>query len=180
MAPAPEAIRAVTELRWAVAAAYFIAATLSFLASRRSPDRECSFWLGAAVALVLMGIAKQFQLQDDIAGAARDLLKTAGWYDWHEEAQWLLGALIATALLGSLALLGSWLRGGGRTVKAAAASLSLLIAFVLVRAASLHAMDEWVVREVLGMRLGWWVELAGIAAIAASTLAFLNTRRRSL
>lgn len=174
------AIRAVTELRWAVTAAYTGAALLAYLAGRPSPVRERRFWLVAAALLLLMGIAKQLQLQDDVTGAARNLLKEAGWYDRHEEAQSLLVGILAILLLAVAALLRSWIGASSRNLKTAAAALSLLVAFVVVRAASFHAMDEWVTREALGLRLGWWVELAGIAAVAASALACLGFRKRSL
>ena len=141
------AIRAVTELRWAVTAAYATAALLAYLAGPPSSVRERRFWLVAAALLLLMGIAKQLQLQDDVTGAARDLLKEAGWYDRHEEAQILLVGILAILLLAVAALIRSWLGDSSRNVKTAATALSLLLAFVMVRAASFHAMDEWVTRK---------------------------------
>lgn len=168
----------MTELRCAVAAAYLIGAMLALLAGRTSPLRERRFWFCAAAALVLMGISKQLQLQDELTGTARELLKAAGWYDWHEDAQGLLAAMVAVVLVGAFVMLGSWLRHSDRSVKTAAAALLLLLAFVIVRAASLHALDPWVTREMLGMRLGWWVELAGIAVIAGSAVACLRARKR--
>jgi hypothetical protein len=169
----------VTDLRWAVAAAYAAGAALAYLASRTSPVRERRFWLTAGALLLMMGVAKQLQLQDDITALARTVLRAAGWYDRHEEAQKLFAAILAIALLGVSALLGSWLRGSTPSVKTAAGVLWLLVAFVLVRAASFHAMDEWVIRERLGLRLGWWIELAGIAAIGACALVSLGARKRS-
>ena len=159
----------MTDFRWAVAAAYVAVAVLAFVAGRKSTDRERWFWTAAAATLLLMGIGKQFQLQDDLAEAARILLKQLGWYEWHELAQGLLAGLAALAALGFATFLFRRLPSSSARVKAAGATLSLLLAFVLVRAASLHAMDAWVTREALGLRLGWWVELAALAALGAFT-----------
>jgi hypothetical protein len=127
----------------------------------------------------MMAFAKQLQLQDDLTGMVRNLLKADGWYDRHVEAQKLFAAILAIVLLGVSALLGSWFRGSTASVKTAAGALWLLVAFVLVRAASFHAMDEWVIRERLGLRVGWWIELAGIAAIGGCALVSLGARKRS-
>lgn len=169
----------MTGLRSAVAAAYLIGALMAFIAARTSPARDRRLWIGAAAVLMLMGVAKQAQLQDLIAGTARSLLKAAGWYDWHENAQRLIAGLVLAAFLAAFTLLGSRLRESEPSTKAAAASLLLLVTFVLIRAASFHAMDAWVVRETLGMRTGWWIELAGIAAIGGSALACLTGRKRA-
>lgn len=169
----------MSELRPAVAAAYLIAALMALFARRTSQARDRRFWLAAAALLLVMASAKQLQLQDEVTGTARDLLKATGWYDWHEDAQNLIGLMIAGAVGAAFTLLGSWLRRSDRSVKIAGAALSLLVAFVAVRAASFHAMDAWVTREALGLRLGWWVELAAIAVFGGSALVSLSAGKRS-
>lgn len=169
----------MTGFRLALAAAYVACALLLVLAGRTSAVRERRLWSGGATLLLIIGIAKQLQLQDRLTAAARDLLKTAGWYDWHEDAQLLLVAIFAIAFAGIAGLLVSELRGTDRSMKTAATALALLIAFIVVRAASFHAIDEWMMQERLGLRLGWWVELAGIAVTAGSALASMSVRKRA-
>ena len=97
------------------------------IAGCSSSGRERGFWLGAGAVLVTLGIAKQLQLQDELTGAARAMLKAAGWYEWHEEAQWFLVGLVGIGFLACGTLLASRLRSSTATVKAAAATLALLL-----------------------------------------------------
>lgn len=170
----------MTTLRAAIAAAYAIGAVLAFLAVRRTVSHERRFWLGAAFTLLLFAIAKELQLQDVMTCAARGALKAGGWYGRHQEAQWLLAAFLAIAVFAFGAFLISRLRPAAATVKVAAAALWLLTGFILVRAASFHAVDAWVMHEIDGMRLGWWIELGGIFTIGAAALIDLSGRKGSL
>ena len=52
-----------------------------------------------------------------------------------------------------------------------------LIAFVVIRAASIHSVDAWVTANAAGMRQGWWVELAFLLTIASAAIARLQDQR---
>jgi hypothetical protein len=53
------------------------------------------------------------------------------------------------------------------------------VAFLLIRAASLHAIDPLMYRPVLGLSFGGWVELMFLLAIAAAALASVAERNAS-
>lgn len=166
--------------RWIVVTAYAAAAVLAFAASRNSERRERTFWSGTGIVLFLLGLAKEFRLQDDLTDAVRGALKSAGWYGWHEQAQMLVGALIVILIAAAGLLLARWLAHAASPVKAAAALLTLFAAFLLVRAASFHAVDPWVMRTAWGLRLGWWIELLFLAMTVALALTDIGQRKHSL
>jgi hypothetical protein len=137
-------------------------------------------WLAAAVALLVLGVAKQLQLQEHVTAAARGGFQWAGWYDRHADAQWVLALSALAGLLALGALQAAWLRGSPASSRTAAAALTALLALTAVRAASLHAIDAWVVREAAGVRLGWWIELGALAVIGSSAVAYVLAGKRSL
>jgi hypothetical protein len=168
-----------TLLAWCIAAAYFGAAALTFIAARDSTDRrDHIFWLASAALLILLGINKQLDLQGYLTTAGRSIAKQEGWFAERRlvQAAFIIAlCIIAAAALASLAI---WLRRSSATVKVAALGIVLLFTFILWRAASFHHMDIWVIREIAGMRSGWWLELAGIIVVALSAGGYLRRNRR--
>jgi len=162
---------------WIVVGAYFAAALVSILASRSGRKRDRRFWVGTAILLVLLGLSKQLQLQSLLTGTARYLAHYEGWYDHRRLVQGLF--ILALAVGGFLAISATlqWLRRSPFPIRATATGLSLLLLFVVIRAASLHVVDRWVTRNVAGLRAGWWLELAGISAIGLSALAYRSGSR---
>ena len=163
---------------WLVVAAYFAGAVAAFLAARSAvARRERRLWLAMAILLVLLGLGKQLDLQVPLTGLGRSLARSGGWYESRKAVQAAFVALLALASLGAGAVLLRWTRRSGRFVKIAALGASLLFAFIVARAASIHQVDRWVTREVGGVRIGWWLELAGIAVIGLSAVAYRFRRR---
>jgi hypothetical protein len=162
-------------LRWAFAAAYAAAALLAFAASLKAARRDRIFWLCASGALLLLGLAKLFRLQEKLGGVMRGAAKTDGWYGLHREVQTVFLLIVAALAAAVAALLARWLRGSPGSVKAGSAGLLALLAFLSVRATSAHAVDVWTSAQLAGMRLGWWVELGAIALISAAALSYSAT-----
>lgn len=160
-------------LAWFITAAYFAAAFLAFRSARTSGDaRDRLFWIGCAALLVLLGLNKQLDLQGYVTTAGRSLARQEGWFEYRRLVQ---AAFIATLCIGAaaaLAILAAWLRRSVAAIKVAALGIVLLLTFILWRAASFHHMDVWVTRNIAGMRSGWWLELAGIAVITLSAIAY--------
>ena len=159
-------------LAWIVVAGYAAGALLAFVAARQASARERTFWTGAAIALILLGINKQLDLQTDLTTLARGAALSEGWYGERRDAQGAFILLIALAAGGCGLLLFVWLREAPATVKAAAAGLITLLAFILIRAASFHHLDYWVTVSVAGLRSGWWLELLGIAIVGLAAVAY--------
>ncbi len=86
--------------------------------------------------------------------------------------------LLGTAGVMAAFLLAGWLRRSSRSARTAAVGIALLFAFVIMRAASFHHIDQWVTIDVAGLRSGWWLELAGIAVIGVSALLYRGRSNR--
>lgn len=166
-------------LAWIVVAAYAAGALLAFAAAGRGTHRERTFWIGVAIALVLLGVNKQLDLQTDITTLGRAAALSEGWYGDRRDAQGAFILLIALVAAGCGVLLWVWLRRAATTVKVAAAGLLVLLAFILIRAASFHHIDYWVTVSVAGLRSGWWLELLGIAIIGVAAAAYRSRADRS-
>src|SRR5512141_748090 len=155
-------------LAWFVVAGYVTAALLAFRARSAAAGRERSLWLGTAVALLLLGINKQLDLQSDLTDIARAAAHSEGWYGWRRDVQGLFLLLMAFGTIGVAMLLWRWLRQATTSSRVAAIGLLILLAFIFLRAASFHHIDYWVTLPVAGMRSGWWLELMGIAVIGSA------------
>lgn len=168
-------------LAWIIAAAYFLGAMAAWLASRSGQRRERRFWIGAALLLVLLGFNKELDLQSHLTGWGRSLARYLGLFDYRREIQGIFLLVLGGVAVLSIAALLGWLRRSSMPVKTAALGIGILMAFIIIRAASFHHIDHWVTIDFAGMRSGWWLELAGIAVVAISALAYrrhLRTKSR--
>lgn len=166
-------------LAWVIVGAYFVGAIAAWWAGGRARGRERRFWVATCVLLVLLGLNKELDLQTFVTNEGRELAKTLGRYEQRRLFQGLFLLSLAIAAIGSLAALLTWLRGSPRAMKVAAVGIGALLTFVLMRAAAFHHIDEWVTIDMAGLRSGWWIELAGIAAIALSAISYRPGPRRS-
>lgn len=163
---------------WFIVAAYFCGAAVAFVASRAASDRrETIFWLGCALLLILLGLNKQLDFQSVITNVGRTLAHEEGWFEYRRLVQAVFVIALGAGASGAMLVLWLWLRRSSRPVKVAASGLVLLLAFIVLRAASFHHMDAWVTTDVAGMRSGWWLELAGILVIGASAFAYSRGNR---
>jgi hypothetical protein len=156
---------------WVIVAAYFAGALAAFAASRSSSPTEARFWLGVSLLLVLLGFNKELDLQSLLTEAGRALTRAIGIYEQRRMLQGLFLLLLAGAGAFAVLRLARILRRSSAPAKTAAFGIAILFAFILLRAASFHHVDEWVTVDVRGFRGGWWLELAGITVIALSALA---------
>jgi len=162
-----------TPLAWIIVAAYFVGAIVCFLAGRLAVQkRDRMFWLGTGLFLVLLGLNKQLDLQSLLTEAGRSIAQREGVYDARRLIQAVFILALAAGTVIGIVMLSGWLRRSAASVKVAAFGLALLLAFILMRAASFHHMDGWVTQRVAGIRSGWWLELAGIAVIGLSAMRY--------
>ncbi len=153
---------------WLTVAAYFAAAFLCWRASVRglSGPKVRLFWTATCGMLLLLGVNKQLDLQTAFTFFGRDLARAGGWYENRRAFQAVFVVLIA---LGGVAASGFLLwafRSEWRRLWPALAGVALLLAFIVVRAASFHHVDQLLAGGPAGVRLNWLFELGGIAAIA--------------
>jgi hypothetical protein len=157
---------------WLTVVFYFVAAAFSFRAVGRSQlsgrnwKTEGAFWACLAMAMLALGVNKQLDVQSVMTEIARNLAKEGGWYNGRRAVQQLAIGLIAVAAGGTALLLVVLLRNAATEAKIAALGLCLVLAFVLIRAASFHHVDLLLGRAVVGIRWNALLEIPGIVVIS--------------
>ncbi len=146
----------------------------------KSPGRRASFWWLLLLAMLVLGINKQLDLQSLLTAVGRRLAHEQGWYQDRQVVQraFILGVAIVGA--GGLALLAVLFRSVLLRRPLAAIGLVFLYGFVLIRAASFHHVDAFLKDEILGIRMNWLLELGGIACVLTSALRVIAEARSGI
>ncbi|MBM4385133.1 MAG: hypothetical protein FJ091_17410 [Deltaproteobacteria bacterium] len=163
-----------TAAGWLATLGYFAAAWSCYGAAQRIGPallsaqmlrRESRIWQMLAALLAALGVNKQLDLQSALTELGRIAARSGGWYGERRGVQFVFIACIALA--GAAAAIAAlWTaRRTSPPVRLAVAGALAILAFVVVRAASFHHFDIATSREVLGLRVGSLVELAGIAVV---------------
>jgi hypothetical protein len=160
-----------TPLGWITVAAYALAAWLAWRnvgAARRTAVPE-SFWVALTLLLLALGLNKQLDLQTWFSQAGRDLALEQGWYEQRRVVQALfIVALTAGALAAVWWACRQW-HTLWHEYRAAFVGVCVLLAFIVIRAASFHHIDV-VLRSDLGATsLHRALELIGVLAVAAGS-----------
>lgn len=148
-----------TPVGWTITVAYAIVAWRCW----RTPHPRW-FWTATAVALALLCVNKQLDLQTEITASLRSLAKEQGWYATRRGVQ--VGAVIVALLLVAFAAgaVLRALRNDLRWIWPAVAGWALIGTYIALRITSLHETDVLLVGGWLPMK--WWAELLGLALIA--------------
>ncbi len=167
-----------TAIGWLTVVAYILAATLSVLVFRRQSGRQRVFWLGLAMVLLAMAINKQLDLQSALTAAGRCLAQAQGWYEDRQSVQ--IAFIISVAVIClflSIALAWTLRRDLGR-IWIAVVGVTILLAFVVMRAAGFHHFDSFIGYEIASVQMNWVMELGGILLIALNAVLILTRRGR--
>ncbi|MCU0910291.1 MAG: hypothetical protein MUE98_02775 [Rhodobacteraceae bacterium] len=160
---------------YALAAAAALAAAVLPL-PRRHRLRERVFWIGLALAMVLLGLNKQLDLQTALTDITRCVAIAEGWYDRRAGLQRGAVAAVAAGALAVAALLLIWLAPILRRTAVPALGFVLLMGFIVLRAMSFHKIDALLGTPVLATRAHRLIELAALALIVLGTVAALLRR----
>lgn len=152
-------------LGWLTVVGYFMASFLCIRAAR-GDARSANLWRALALALAVLGINKQLDLQSLLTAVGRELARTGGWYDQRRQIQRIFVLALGILAIVLAAVAPVLLKGRSGQIRAAFAGFVLLVAFVGIRAASFHHVDRFLKATVLGARFNWILELGGIAVIA--------------
>ena len=175
-------IRQADAADWVTVAAYLVAALLAARAAGqarlRQQGRDGAFWRITAMLLVLLGINELLDLQTLLTSAGRAHAKANGWYGEHRKVQHLFVVAlgIAAVLAGSVML---WLtRRTHAALRLALAGLAFIGVFILLRAASIHHLDELLGGGPPSFRWGSVQEMTGILMVAAAAWLYTRESRR--
>ena len=173
-------------MAWCITVSYFVAFWLCLSAGRRdlaaSPGGDGSklwrLWFVFAGMMFLLGINKQLDLQTLFTQFGREVAQRQGWYEHRLPIQ--VAFVVACSLLGLLSSAASLvlLHRQWQQCGIACIGVVCLIAFVVVRAASLHHVDTLLFDLPL---FGNWMNLAFelCGTLVVATGAWLAAYQRS-
>ncbi|TPV94184.1 MAG: hypothetical protein B7733_16585 [Myxococcales bacterium FL481] len=165
-----------TVMGWVTVVVYFAAAWACAREFQRSrPGQPLTWshaaagWLVLTVALTLLGVNKQLDLQSWLTETARTMAIEQGWYRDRRAVQIVFIAAVGVVGLVSMAV-AAWLaRGPWRPVRISLLGFVIIVSFVVIRAASFHRVDLLIHHEVLGAKVNWLLELGGLAVVLWGT-----------
>jgi len=132
--------------------------------------RERWFWLTAAALLLFLALNELLDLQTLLTAAGRRIARDGDWYRERRTVQlWFVVGLGSAVAVGLLSV--AWLlRKSRQWVFFALMGFVLIAAFDVLRAASMHHVDQLFRRGSAGFGFGTAMQFTGIAIIAASAI----------
>jgi hypothetical protein len=127
--------------------------------------RERHTWQSISVLFFLLGINKQLDLQTAFTEAGRYLAQYQGWYEQRQLVQLAFVALISVTCLISLITLVIWVRDAPPSTWLALTGTTLVLGYVLIRAALFYHVDRLIGQKILGFRWNWILEMGGIGLV---------------
>lgn len=164
-------------LDWAAAAPYLLCALLCFRAGRHVPESRT--WTVLAAVYATLGIGRQHGLHAQATDLGRALFLH---FEHYQDRRGFQAALIAVVMAAAAAAcVVGWRRLGRscRGARLAAAGCVVTSAYVAVRVASLHDVDELAHRRFAGVEANIFFENIGsiLTAAGALTAASRDARR---
>jgi uncharacterized membrane protein len=154
---------------WVTVVLYALAAASCWITGRGVGSREKRIWWIFVILFVVLGLNKQLDLQSALTEAGRVLAANQGWYARRKIVQ--LDFVIAVAICGLIAVvtLLIWARKAPLPTWLALTGVTLVIGFVLIRAASFHHIDRFIHMRILGLRWNWVLEMGGISMVLVAS-----------
>lgn len=163
---------------WVTVLAYAVAALLSGLVWRRLADDPLRiFWGVLVVLLAFLAVNKQLDLQTVLTEAGKCLSRAQGWYDDRRVVQVAFIGTLLIVLLMAMGILLAVLRGRLAQNALAMTGLILVLGFVMVRAVSIHLVDQLIGSSSLGISNNFLFENAGLVLISVNAVLLLRHAR---
>jgi hypothetical protein len=139
------------------------------------PVRLAALWLAVGVALLLLGINKQLDLQTALTEIGRMMARDEGWYARRARVQLVFIVLVVLTGAWGLRAILLLAHGGLRSVRGVLIGMVFLVCFVAIRASSFHHVDNLLGYHLGGFKMNWLLELGGISFVGVN--AYRNIRR---
>lgn len=142
--------------------------------------RMSALWKAMAVALLLLGINKQLDLQTAITEIGRILAAKQGWYERRQRIQ--IDFIIGIVVMGGWLLCSVLLLAGRNLPRLGLALVGIVFlgCFVAIRASSFHHVDRLLGADLDGLKINWIMELGGIALVGAGAYGERRALKRAL
>ncbi len=174
-----------TVVGWLTVFAYLYTATVCFkvYAKRQKlfptqVNRMSKLWLCFGFIFFLLAINKQLDLQSFFTQAMKYEALQQGWYEHRRAYQKLfILAIGAAAVFCAIGLASAY----GQHLKShflAFFGISLLLGFVLIRAASFHNVDIWINTGTENFNFNHGIELLGIVLVAINARYLLRAVKK--
>lgn len=138
-----------------------------------NPSKHRWFWTAVSLLFFFLAFNKHTNLQSGFTSFFRLMAYDAAWYDVRQSVQipFVIGVLAVTAVL---LIFAAWLlRSLWKTYLLTIIGAAYQVAFVIIRASSLHAMDAIINYSIAGIRLNWVLEFVGILLVLGTAVNFV-------
>ena len=155
---------------WVTVVLYLLAAVSCWISARELvlediASNERRAWWAISALFLALGINKQLDLQSALTETGRVLAHYQGWFEQRQLVQLAFIALVAIiCLIAAIALL-LWTRSAPTPARLALIGTSMVLGFVLIRAASFHHVNQFIGQRILGLRWNWILEMSGISLV---------------
>ncbi|MEM9462959.1 MAG: hypothetical protein AAGF11_52950 [Myxococcota bacterium] len=129
------------------------------------PARRAGLWVCLALVLIVLGVNRLFDLETLVLDAWREDSRLQGTYGERRAMQGGFIGAVAIMGLAVVVVLFRIARGQLTDFRLMLGGAVYLLAFVVIRAASLHAVDGYLDQGIAGIRLGVGLELLGLVVI---------------
>lgn len=156
---------------WITVVLYLLASLSCWKTARTLPladqpaSQERRAWKAIAAAFLALGINKQLDLQSALTEIGRILALSEGWYGSRRDVQLAFIIFVATLCLITGVILVVWVHNAPAVSRVALIGTTLVLGFVLIRAASFHHIDRFIGTRILTLRWNWILEMGGISVV---------------
>jgi hypothetical protein len=156
---------------WITVVLYLLAAGSCWISARKlglgdiSRSNERRAWWAISALFLALGINKELDLQTALTDAGRFLAHYQGWFEQRQVVQLAFIALVAIMCLIAAITLLLWTRSAPSPTRLALIGTTIVLGFVLIRAASFHHVDQFIGQKILGLRWNWVLEMSGISLV---------------
>lgn len=164
--------------------AYLLGAALCAVAAARlhlggARRTSVAFWLVITVVMATMGLSRMVDLGPLLTEHGRDFARDYGWYEDRRSLQRTAVEVVIIGGAVAACIAAAWLAFAAAPEHPfGALAVVYLATFVIVRAISLHQVDQLLYNHPIeGVRINALLELAGITAVCLAALASLALRR---
>lgn len=135
----------------------------------RRDRTDVHVWLTISVVFLFLGINKQLDLQSAITEIGRMIALASGWYQSRRIVQidFILG--VAAVCLTTIPVVIYWARKFPIQTTVGLVGSTLVLSYVMIRAASFHHFDHFISSRYLGFKWNWILEITGIAVVLVAS-----------
>jgi hypothetical protein len=155
---------------WVTVVLYLLAACSCWISARELAledigSNERRAWWAISALFLALGINKQLDLQSALTEAGRVLARYQGWFEQRQLVQLAFIAVVAIFCLIAAMTLLLWTRSAPIPTRLALIGTTMVLGFVLIRAASFHHVDQFIGQTILGLHWNWILEMSGISLV---------------